>query len=338
MPQHQSGPDDVADREEIELLPDDAVVALPRFLEAVEVRLEVFLLEPRGAVDPLEHLPPLVAPPVGPRRVQQLEVLQPARARHVRTAAKIHERPVGVDGDRLVVAQVGDALELERVVFEPLVGLVPAHHLAHEREVAPGDLHHLLLDALEILRREWPRDVEVVVEAVLDRRPEADPGAREQLAHRGGQDVGGRVAKHLEGVGIAVGEDRHLRVVFDRTVEVPDGAVHPRGQRRAGEPRPDGLGDLARAGAAVDLAGGAVRQGDADGADDGAHGASSTHGGPGNRLDLAAECQVQTEPDQEGHAEDEPTRQLARRHLLTLLRHVGILRVEVQVRSEDEAC
>ena len=81
MPEHQSRTDDVGDGEEIELPAEDPVVALPRLLQPVEVGLEVFLLEPGGAVDPLEHLPLLVAPPIGAGGVQQLEVLQTAGAR-----------------------------------------------------------------------------------------------------------------------------------------------------------------------------------------------------------------------------------------------------------------
>ena len=51
---------------------------LLRLLEPVQVGVEVFLLEPGRAVDALQHLPLLVAPPVRAGAVQQLEVLEPA--------------------------------------------------------------------------------------------------------------------------------------------------------------------------------------------------------------------------------------------------------------------
>src|SRR5689334_1982175 len=60
MPQDQSRPDVLLDREEVELLAEDPVVALLRLLEPPQVRVEVVLGEPRGTVDALQHLAALV--------------------------------------------------------------------------------------------------------------------------------------------------------------------------------------------------------------------------------------------------------------------------------------
>jgi hypothetical protein len=208
MPEHQARPHQVRDGEEVELAPEHPVVALPGLLQAVEVGLEVFLLEPGRAVDPLQHLPLLVAAPIGAGGVQQLEMLQAAGARDVRAAAEIGEGTVGVDRDRFVVAQLADSLELQRVVGEPPVGGLPVHDLAHERIVRLRHLAHAGLDPFEVLRRERAGHLEVVVEAVLDRGAEADAGAGKELADRGGEDVGGRMAQDRERVGVAVGENR----------------------------------------------------------------------------------------------------------------------------------
>jgi hypothetical protein len=51
------------------------VIAALRFLDAMQIRVEIFLLEPRRAVDALQHLPLLIAPPIRPGGVQQLEML-----------------------------------------------------------------------------------------------------------------------------------------------------------------------------------------------------------------------------------------------------------------------
>ena len=62
---------------------------------------------------------------------------------------------------------------------------------------------HPLLDSLQV-RLGGPepiRELEVVVEAVLDRGADRDLGARPQVEHRGGQHVGAVVAKDLEGLG-----------------------------------------------------------------------------------------------------------------------------------------
>src|SRR5207244_11661737 len=56
MPQDQSRPDVLLDREEVELLAENPVVALLRLLEPPQVRVEVVLGEPRGAVNALQHL------------------------------------------------------------------------------------------------------------------------------------------------------------------------------------------------------------------------------------------------------------------------------------------
>jgi hypothetical protein len=74
--------------EEVELLAELAVVALLRLLDAMEVRLEVFLLRPRRAVDALEHLVARVAAPVGAGDLHELEHLELARRRHVRARGR----------------------------------------------------------------------------------------------------------------------------------------------------------------------------------------------------------------------------------------------------------
>ena len=252
------------EHEEVELLAQPPVVALARLLEPVEVGGEVLLLEPRRAVDPLQHLAALVAAPVRPGAVQQLEVLEPSGRRDVRAAAEVLKRAVGVDGDHFVVAELADPLELERVVGEAAVGLRAVHDLALEGVVALRHLGHLLLDRLEVLRRERPGHVEVVVEAVLDRRAEPDAGAGEELAHRGGHDVGRAVPQHLEGGGVAIGEDGEGGVLLDRPSEIPDRPVDPRGHGRLGEPRPDHLRHLAAGRAGGYLAHRMVGQGQPD--------------------------------------------------------------------------
>ena len=64
------------------------------------------------------------------------------------------------------------------------------------------DVRHLLLDGGEVLGRERPRDQEVVEEAVVGGRTDAALRVGEQLGHRRGQQVGGRVAVDLDrGIG-----------------------------------------------------------------------------------------------------------------------------------------
>ena len=76
---------------------------------------------------------------------------------------------------------------------EPLTGL--------------DDLAHPLVEVGQVLRGERPRDVEVVVEAVLDRRADAELGVRERLLHGLRQHVRGGVPDHRPAV-LGVGRDR----------------------------------------------------------------------------------------------------------------------------------
>src|SRR5690606_30954964 len=87
--------------EEGELAAERAVVALLGLLEVVQVRLELVLLEERRGVDALQHLPALVAAPIGAGRAQQLEVLEVRGVRDVRAAAEVRERAIRVRRDDL---------------------------------------------------------------------------------------------------------------------------------------------------------------------------------------------------------------------------------------------
>jgi hypothetical protein len=71
-------------------------------------------------------------------------------------------------------------------------------HLLLEGLVGRDDLRHLLLDGGQVLGRERARHLDVVVEAVLDRRAHAQVGVREQPLDRGGHDVRGGVADGRE--------------------------------------------------------------------------------------------------------------------------------------------
>ena len=71
-------------REQPELAPELAVVALLGFLDLREVPLEVLVVQKRDPVDPLHRRVPRVAFPVRVRRARQLERLELAGRRHVR--------------------------------------------------------------------------------------------------------------------------------------------------------------------------------------------------------------------------------------------------------------
>jgi hypothetical protein len=255
--------------EQVQRLAQVPVVAALGLLELGEVALQLLAGPEGGAVDALQHLALLVAAPIGAGGGEQLVVLQPARVRHVRATAEVDERPVGVRRDHLVRAQVVDALQLERVVGEALLGLGAVHLLAHEGELLGDHLAHRRLEGGEVVGRERRRDLEVVVEPVLDGRAEADPGVGPDAAHGRGQDVGGRVPEHLEAAGVLAREHDEVATAAQGRHEVLHHAVDRHGHRVARQAGADGLDHGPRQRALGHLAGVAVGQRQDQG---GAHG------------------------------------------------------------------
>ena len=88
------------------------MVALFGFLDAVQVGVEIFLLGPGRAVDPLQHLVLGVAAPVRAGELGQLEHAQLAGRRHVRAAAEVGELAFRVERNVLVRRDRGDDLRL----------------------------------------------------------------------------------------------------------------------------------------------------------------------------------------------------------------------------------
>ena len=251
----QARADLLGEAEEVELGAELAVVAPLGLLELVQVGGQRLLGLPGRPVDALELLALLVAPPVGPGHPHQLEVAQPAGRGHVRPAAQVDEGvgvAVGADHRAGGVDLVGagpdglDDLLLEGLVGEDLQPLLEGVLVADEGLVLLDDGPHLGLDALQVVVAEVgpAGQLEVVVEAVLDHRPDGVLGAGPQPADGLGHDVGGGVPQHLAaGLGVG-GDDGHLRPVGQRRLEVDLAAVHGGDDGRLGQAGPDGLGQL----------------------------------------------------------------------------------------------
>ena len=199
---------DVVEAEQVELDAELAMVALLRLVAPPQEGIERRLVLPDRAVDPLEHRPLLVAAPVRAGDGQELERPDLARRGDVRPAAQVAERPVLVEADRRAPLPRRRRLRGEVVEDLHLVALALALHdraaiverdlLAHERVVRRDALAHPRFDRGEVVRRQVLRQLEVVVEAVRDGRPDAELRAREQVEDRLGHDVGGRVAHRVE--------------------------------------------------------------------------------------------------------------------------------------------
>ncbi len=178
----------VVEAEQVELHPEPAMVALPRLLAPPQVLVELVLRLPDRAVDPLEGVARLVAAPVGAGHREQLERPDLPGRVDVRPAAQVVERAVLVEGrDRRGLtrrlglrAQVVEDLDLEglAVRLDARAGLVERQLPPDERVVGRHARPHAVLDGREVVRRDGAREGEVVVEAVRDRRPDAQASPR----------------------------------------------------------------------------------------------------------------------------------------------------------------
>jgi hypothetical protein len=133
----------------------------------------------------------------------------------VRAAAQIGERTVGVErdaGGAFVLDEVLDELDLVGLLLfvEALNGVRDGDLLAHERLLGVDVGLHGRLDLWEVsvVDGDPVGEVEVVVEAVVDRRADADLHSRVELEHGGGQHVRRVMADELQGLlPTALGED-----------------------------------------------------------------------------------------------------------------------------------
>src|SRR5256885_13412275 len=144
------------------------MIATLCLLEPVEMLFEIFLLPERRRVYPLQHLAPLIAPPVCAGSMKKSEVLEIRRIGNVRSATEIDEWTIGVSRDDLVVGKFAQSLELQWIIREFFEGLLLRDLLSHEWILLGDDLFHFVLELLEIFRGERMVDLEVVVKTVFD--------------------------------------------------------------------------------------------------------------------------------------------------------------------------
>ena len=228
LPQGQAGADLVVEEEQLQLAPETAVVPLLRLLQHAQVPVEGLAAGEGGAVDALQHLVALVAAPVGAGHAEQLVVADLSRAQHVGPAAEVDEVAVAVEGEGLTVLEIVEDLQLVGLVPKAVAGLAAADLLALEAVVLADHPLHLLLDPAQVVGGEGLGHVEVVVEPVVDRRPDGQPRLGEEAPHRLGHDVGQAVAVDPPGLVGLPGDELDLVRRLELRVEV-DPLVPPAG-------------------------------------------------------------------------------------------------------------
>ena len=253
--------------EQVEFAAEPAVVALLRFLDLLEIEVEVVLLGEGGAIDARQHLVVAVAAPIGAGHLHQLEGVADLAGRcHVRAAAQVEPVALLVDADGLVFRDCIDQLDLEALalVREHALGLVAGPDFLGEGFVARDDLAHLLLDRREVLGRERFVAEEVVIESVLDHRADGDLRAGPQCLHGFGQDMRGVVADQFERAGVVAVDEFDARILLDRIDQVAQFAIERHRDRPLGQRWRNALDDIEAGGALREAAVRAVRKGDGD--------------------------------------------------------------------------
>jgi hypothetical protein len=252
LPEDQALADGVVDGEEAELRADDAVVALLRLFELLDVLIELFFVEEGGAVDALELVGGDVPVPVRLGDAHDLEALDAAGRGDVRALAEVFPILPGLAG--------GVPTQRPRPLLDGLPGVInfvlvalglEARHafvdgqvVPRERPILLHDLGHLRLDPREVVGRDRCVQGDVVIKPVLQRRAVRQLRLRPQALDGLGHDVGGGVAQNGQGVRVAVGQDGNGVIAAQLRRKVDDLSIDLRRHRRLRKPPADPLGEL----------------------------------------------------------------------------------------------
>ena len=224
----------------------------------MQIGVELFLLGEGGAVDAREHFAVGIAAPIGARDLHQLERIADLAGRgHVRAAAEIEPFALLVDLDRLVARNGVDQFDLEllALVAEHLFGFLARPYFLGEGCIARDDLAHLLFDGRQVFRRERLVAEEIVIEAVLDHRPDGHLRAGPERLHGFRQHMRGIVPDQFQRARVVAVEEFDFGIALDRVGQVGEHAVERHRDRALGERGRNALGDVETGDALGDIRG-----------------------------------------------------------------------------------
>ena len=171
------------------------MIALFRFLNALEILLKLLFFGKRSPIDTNEHFVLLIAAPVGARNGSKLHRLDRRGIGHMRSRTKVREFPLTEEAQFRILRQIADQLHLIRLALflhEP-DGFLSWKRIAFELEVFLDDFLHLRLDGGDILVRKRGITVKIVIKAVLDRRTDRKLCLRIKALHRLRKNMRGRM-------------------------------------------------------------------------------------------------------------------------------------------------
>ena len=135
----------------------------------------------------------------------------------MRATAEIHPLALLINGDLFITRQILNDLHLVVLahIAKDFDRLVTRADDALNGQIIGGDLRHALLDFLEVFRRKVVTRRKVIIKAVLDRWPDSDLRAGEELLHRLRQQMRCGVANNFNRRLVAIGENTECRVVLN---------------------------------------------------------------------------------------------------------------------------
>src|SRR5262245_35051394 len=266
MPEHRTGRF-FLEVKQVHFTPDTPMVALLCLLDLPQISVEFFLFGECGPINACKHRVLGVATPIGARHLHELEgITDLAHGSHMRPAAKIKPVALLVDPDLLVSRNGIDQFDLECLahVTEDFLGFFSRPDLFCEWFVAPDDLAHLFLDDGQVFQRERLVAGKIVVEPVLDHRPDSDLRAWPERLDSLRQDMRRVVSDEFERAWILARYEFDLGVVIDRVAQIGEDAVKHHRHSSLRQGRRDALRDVETGCAWGIFTASAVREGQRD--------------------------------------------------------------------------
>ena len=187
------------EREQLEIAAQAAMIAALRLLDPGEMGIQLFTSGEQCAVDPLQLRPFLVAAPVCAGHVGQSERADLFGRLDVSAAAEVGELGMSANAQlSRVVRKLLNQLLLEWLVAKSLARFINRNLFPDEAVIAAHLLAHPLLNLRQIFRSQRPRQIEVVVEARVDRRSDPDLTLGEHLQDDLSEDVRGRMPHPMQ--------------------------------------------------------------------------------------------------------------------------------------------
>ncbi len=252
--------------EQILRLGNFAMVALFGFFQLGQIRLQVFVVQPGGAVDAAEHLVVVIATPISTSHLHQLERAQLVGGGHVRATTEVGELALRIQRQLLVRRDAFDDLGLVSLAdaFEVGHRIVARLHAAAQRQGFLHDLLHFRFNRGQVFRGERALVGEVVIEAVVDHRADGDLRAGKQPLHGLRQQVRGGMAQDVQRLGGFFGHDGQRSIVVDAVAGIHQFVIHFASQGRLGQASADTGGHFGHRHRIVKRAYGTIGKGDID--------------------------------------------------------------------------